>query len=189
MQAQGSEDPKVVSALRSGQDRVYAMALVHELVYQIEDLSSIDISDYATRLVSYLADAYAVERAALSFDTAPIVIKLDEALPFGLLLNELVSNAFKYGGPMSAERPLRISIFRRLEGQAQSAVLLVEDSGPGLPEAAGARRKTLGFSLVQALAAQLGGKVDFGHGLGRDGKGLRVEFSFPLSPGAKEDGA
>jgi two-component sensor histidine kinase len=192
MQAQGNEDPKVVSALRSGQDRVYAMALVHELVYQIEDLSSIDISDYATRLVSYLADAYAVERAALSFDTAPIVTKLDEALPFGLLLNELVSNAFKYGGPMSAERPLRISIFRRLEGQAQSAVLLVEDSGPGLSEAAGAQQKTLGFSLVQALAAQLGGRVEFGRGSSRDGpggRGLRVEFSFPISPAAMGEGA
>jgi two-component sensor histidine kinase len=196
MQAQGSEDPKVVSALRSGQDRVYAMALVHELVYQIEDLSSIDISDYATRLVSYLADAYAVERAALSFDTVPIVIKLDEALPFGLLLNELVSNAFKYGGPMSAESPLRISIFRRLEGPGESAILLVEDSGPGLPEAESARRKTLGFSLVQALATQLGGRVDFSRGICRDGscrdgsggRGLRVECSFPLSPAATEGG-
>lgn len=185
MQAQGSEDPNVVSALRGGQDRVYAMALVHELVYQMEDLSSIDISDYATRLVSYLADAYAVERSALSFDAAAIVIKLDEALPFGLLLNELVSNAFKYGGPMSAERPLRISIQRRLEGPAESAVLLVEDSGPGLPEAAGAERKTLGFSLVRALAAQLGGKVDFGRG----DRGLRVEFSFPLSPDGPGEGA
>jgi two-component sensor histidine kinase len=187
MQAQGSDDPNVVSALRGGQNRVFAMALVHELVYQMEDLSSIDISDYATRLVSYLADAYAVERAALSFETSAIVIKLEEALPFGLLVNELVSNAFKYGGAMSAERPLRVSILRRLEGSAESAVLVVEDSGPGLPEAASAQRKTLGFSLVRALAEQLRGRVDFGGG--RGGRGLRVELSFPLSPDAPMEGA
>jgi two-component sensor histidine kinase len=157
------------------------MSLAHELVYQMEDLSSIEASDYAERLMGNLQVAYGAPEGSIVSRLDALTLDLDRAVPFGLLLNELVSNAIKYAMP-SAAAPVRVRL-ELLPGQVgEEALLSVEDSGPGISAEvleAGGRGGSLGLSLVDALARQLGGISAWG--TGPSGSGTRAEVRFPLS--------
>ncbi|HRY55847.1 MAG TPA: histidine kinase dimerization/phosphoacceptor domain -containing protein [Spirochaetia bacterium] len=176
MQASVAGDGEVSVALRDGQDRVYAMALVHELVYQMGDLSSIDVAEYASRLATHVADAYSAERELLGFELDELRLELERAIPFGLALNEILSNAFKYASRSAVTLSLRV------EGaEGGRALLRVEDGGPGMPEGGpSARSSSLGISLIRGLAEQLHGEVSWSPG--REGRGTAVVLSFPLTP-------
>jgi two-component sensor histidine kinase len=179
MQAESSQDPAVIAALRAGQDRVITMSLAHELVYQMEDLSSINLEDYATRLLAYLADAYGIGRERLGLSLAALSLDLERALPVGLVLTELVSNACKYGCKGRAECALRVAL-APVDGRPGMAELIVEDEGPGLPAGFEAvEGRSLGVSIVLALARQLHGSVSWGSP--DSGRGTRVSFRFPLA--------
>jgi len=174
MQANGSSDEAVASALRDGQDRVYAMSLVHELVYQMADLSSIDAADYVSRLAMHAADAHRICRDRIELKIERFCLGLERAIPFGLALNEILSNAFKYAAGEGG--PVRLSL-RVEDGIAE---LRVEDAGPGMPPGVlDAERSSLGISLIEALATQLHGRAAWGPGLG--GRGVGVAFRFPLA--------
>ncbi len=179
LQAEGIEDEPSQRALRLAQDRVYAMSLAHELVYQMSDLTSVEASDYASQLIANLQLVYGAGALSVLSDLEPMKLGLDRAIPFGLALNELVSNAFKYASP-SARAPVRISL-ALAGGDGKAEVLLsVEDSGPGISEelrAAGGRPGSLGLSLIEALANQLGGRTVWGRGA--NGTGTSAEIRFP----------
>ena len=177
LQTEGLEEAAALRALRLAQDRVYAMSLAHELVYQVPDLAQIEASDYAGQLIANLQAAYAVLEGSVASELRPMRLELERAIPFGLVLNELVSNAFKYAKP-SGDRPMRIAFGP--SGDGGSAVFVVEDSGPGMPtdafEAEG-RTGSIGLSLISALSAQLEGTISWGTGPG--GTGARAELRFP----------
>ena len=177
MQASEAADEAVAAALRDGQDRVYAMSLVNESVYQMSDFTSIETSEYASRLAIHLAETYSFPRERIAFDFARIDLGLERAIPFGLALNEMLTNAFKYAG----EGAITMSLLQsRSAGDGQALVALsVQDEGPGMsldPE--GARAGSLGLSLVQGLAEQLGGRATWTAGPG--GKGTVARLDFPL---------
>ena len=176
MQAGETRDGAVGVALREGRDRVYAMSLVHELVYQMGDLSSIDAAEYAARLALHAADAYSCPRERLELSLSGVDLGLERAIPFGLALNEMLSNAFKYAGGMS----ICVSL-ETLPGDGGPASVLLEvrDEGPGMRAGAlegGAG--SLGIPLVRGLAGQLGGSADWSPG--RGGRGTRATLRFPL---------
>jgi PAS domain S-box-containing protein len=174
LQAEGAAEEARPNPLRVAQDRVYAMALAHELVYQVPDLASVEAADYAERLLSNLRMVYGVPEGAVLVDMLPMKLALDKAIPFGLVLNELASNAFKYASPSPAG-PVRVSLSTPDGGE--EAVLSVEDSGPGLPSGKPAEKVgSIGLSLVDALARQLGGGVLWG--VGKGGVGTRAEIRF-----------
>jgi PAS domain S-box-containing protein len=179
LQAEGLEEAAALRALRLAQDRVYAMSLAHELVYQVPDLAYIEASDYAGQLISNLEAAYAVPDGSVVSDLRQMKLELERAIPFGLVLNELVSNAFKYAKPSRAQ-PVRIAFGPGDDGV--SAVFVVEDSGPGIPAEAfdvDGKSGSIGLSLVSALSGQIGGTVSWGTGPG--GAGARAELRFPAS--------
>jgi PAS domain S-box-containing protein len=179
LQAEGLEEAAALRALRLAQDRVYAMSLAHELVYQVPDLAYIEASDYAGQLISNLEAAYAVPDGSVVSDLRQMKLELERAIPFGLVLNELVSNAFKYAKPSRAQ-PVRIVFGPGDDGV--SAVFVVEDSGPGIPAEAfdvDGKSGSIGLSLVSALSGQIGGTVSWGTGPG--GAGARAELRFPAS--------
>lgn len=188
MQAGCSKDEAVALAFRDGQDRVFAMALVHELVYQVDDLSSIDAAEYVARFARHASDAYAVPRDRIELDLSRVFLELERAIPFGLAFNEMLSNAFKYAtGPGTGlvRISLRIGPDREEGGEGTPATkvveLLVEDAGPGLPPGSlDEGRSSLGVSIIRALAAQLGGRVAWRPG--REGTGVGVSLRFPLVP-------
>ncbi len=159
------------TALQGAQDRVFTMSLAHELAYQMPDVSSIDVGDYASRLVAYLADKYFVSRERIQAEYGHLGLDLERAVPFGLLLCEISSNALKYGlGPSGG---VRLSL--RTGMDRAEIVLSVEDDGPGLPPEVIARG-SLGLSLIVGLAEQLRGSASWER---PEAGGTRVVVRFP----------
>ncbi|WP_292935950.1 histidine kinase dimerization/phosphoacceptor domain -containing protein [Noviherbaspirillum sp.] len=144
-------------ALKEAADRVRAMALVHEKLYQSGNLSSIALDGYIVDLCRQLGDAAgAGERGiVLAAEAEPIQVGLDIAVPLGLVLNELISNSLKHAFPGGR----RGRVFVQLEREdAMSMRLTVADDGVGLPPGmTPATTPTLGLRLVTALATQLDG--------------------------------
>ncbi len=163
MQALASGSESVVAALTDTQDRIRAMALVHEKMYRSRSLASVDMRDYVTDLMQALLHAHAVspDAVALSLDVAALRFPIDAALHCGLIINELVSNSLKYAFPAGT----RGTIFLGLRRDGKETELRFRDDGPGLPrdlDLAGI--KTLGLKLVYNLAVrQLRGTIELRH--------------------------
>ena len=154
------------------QHRVRSMALIHEKLYQTDDLADIDFAVYLQGLVSELARSYRLNpaRTSVSVDVESIRLGIDTAIPCGLLVNELVSNAFKYAFPNDAEGEVKVS----LHSKDREFTLVVEDNGIGIPENVDWQNtESLGLQLVHTLAGQLGGEVSM-----NSTEGTRFEIVF-----------
>ena len=163
-------------AMRRMHARVRAMALVHERLYMSKNLGEVEMRDYLPALVQQIAASYRAEagNVEVATEAEPMLFPLDRAIPFGLLVNELVTNALKHAFETSGRGRVRV----RLARQGGQAELLVEDDGKGLPEGFDARGvKSLGMQLVLGLVSQLGGRLDIGE---RGGSGASFRVFFPL---------
>jgi two-component sensor histidine kinase len=140
-------------------DRIAAIAAIHELLYRSDSFSQVDLAAYARRLLDQVGSLYDQDsRIRFSVEGEDIAIDLARAVPFGLLLNELVSNAYKHAFPPDAGGELYVAL--RKDGE--DLELQVRDSGVGLPEGFGdGLPRTLGLQLVRMLTRQLGGTVTF----------------------------
>ncbi|MCM0755686.1 HAMP domain-containing protein [Desulfovibrio aminophilus] len=141
------------------ENRIRAMALVHEMLYESDDLGGVDLAVYVPRLTQAVVKAAAPPGGVqLSIDTVPARLPLDQAVPFALLLNELLTNACKYGLPPDRPGRLDVSLARDNDGLA----LRVADNGPGLPQDFDPLQgPSLGMRLVTGLADQLGGALSW----------------------------
>ena len=147
-----------VEILRESQNRVKSMALIHEQLYETTDLAKIDFGKYAQGLTANLFDAYGIEpaRIRLTIRADDIALGVDMAVPCGLIVNELVSNALKHAFPQETNGTIDI-VIQYLEPDRINIV--VADDGIGMPEAhTDAEKKTLGLRLVDTLIAQLDGR-------------------------------
>ena len=135
--------------------RVRSMALVHERLYEERDFSSIDLAGYMRSLVALIGDIYGGS-IDYGWDVEPVEAPPETAIPFGLLVQEALTNALKYGATEGGG--IRISLFlhRREGGEVE---LRVSDEGPGFPR--DRPEKGLGMELMKALAAQLDGRLGF----------------------------
>ena len=158
-------------------DRVRTMALVHETLYQTYNLAKLNFADYATRLLSYLWDAYrgTIGPVQLKFAVAPVVLPVEMAVPCWLILNELVTNAIKHAFPNS--RAGTVTVAMAHEVATGTVILRVQDDGVGLPAGIDCSKAlSLGLRLVQMLAGQLHGTVETGSGPGTE---FRINFKLP----------
>lgn len=154
------EDVAMKELLEDIKHRVRSMALVHEKLYQAGDLANVEFSDYAKSLLSYLWHTHKTEKLNVKLDTAlePIHLPVTTAVPCGLILNELVSNAFKHA--FKGRDSGKVIITLRVNDQ-DKAQLTVRDDGIGLPSEKDWRQTTtLGLRLVQMLAEQVRAAVD-----------------------------
>jgi two-component sensor histidine kinase len=159
MQADTAAHPQALASLAEARNRVAAIASMHELLYRSESFSEIDLSQYARRLVQHVVSFYEKEsRVNVSVIGEGIDVDLARAVPLGLLLNELVSNACKHAFPGNADGRLEI----RLNDADGAIRIQVKDTGPGFPPGLNhSPSATLGLQLVHMLAGQLGGTVNF----------------------------
>ena len=174
MQAAALNDPKSANALRDSQDRVQSMAMIHEMLYGSEMLADLDFSEYAERLLGELSTSHGLggSRVRLRTDVSPLRISVDRAIPCGLILNELISNAMKYAFPDEREGEILISL---TPCGAEHAVLGVADNGVGLPDGFALQNtRSLGLRIVNILARQLDGEL-----LVHSHPGTRFEVRFP----------
>ncbi|NVN90390.1 MAG: PAS domain S-box protein [Desulfuromonadales bacterium] len=167
-------DEHSLNAFRESQDRIRAMALVHETLYQSKDLASIDFAEYIEKLAGFLFNSYLADRVriTLTVDVGHIPMDIDSSIPCGLIISELVSNALKYAFPDGRHGEITIRLTTREDGKIS---LLVADNGVGLPPGLDFRNtETLGLQLVTMLTKQLRGQIGIS---GDHGTSWEITFS------------
>ncbi len=160
LQAEQMGGPENLGMFRESQDRVQSMALIHEKLYQSEDLARVDFSEYIQGLVSYLLRSYASQagRVRPVVEVEEIFLGIDTAIPCGLVINELVSNALKYAFPDGRSGEVRVAL--RSDGEDRFT-LTVGDDGVGFPDELDFRNtESLGLQLVITLVDQLEGSIE-----------------------------
>jgi PAS domain S-box-containing protein len=166
LQAGQLQDEAVRNALQDLTHRVRSMALVHEKLYQSTDMARIDFAEYVQSLLNYLWRSYgaAASRIRLVFNLNPVTLPIHTAVPCGLILNELATNALKHAFCGRDGGEVHVSL------QAGEQVCLrIRDNGIGLPAGLDWRQaKSLGLRLVQILARQLSAAVEVSSGEGTE---------------------
>ena len=166
-------DPKTRQILVESQQRIRSMSMIHEHFYQSNNLAKVDFGDYLQSLVDFLHRSYIITagRVTLSVEVDQDVrVNMETAVPLGLMVNELVSNAFKHSFK-SGEGVLSVSLRRE---DAESYSLTIADDGPGLPEGFDlSKTESLGMRLVETFTRQLKGKLTINR---ENGLGFRLDF-------------
>ncbi len=173
LQSNGISDPAARDSLQISQDRIRSMALVHEGLYRSEDLSHIDFAEYVRKLSGHLYSISADKGLKISFDIEIDDIRLDvnQAIPCGLIINELVTNSLKHAFP--EERKGEVSIHMR-KGKKGELTLIVADNGIGLSTDIDLRNtESLGMQIVTDLVQQLSGTIRM-----RSGQGTEFKIRF-----------
>jgi two-component sensor histidine kinase len=166
LQARLSGDPKLAEAFRASESRIAAMTLVHEALSEAQSLPTIDLGAYLKRLIDLLLDAYGRDRAEITLDLAPLQLSTTQAVPCGLVLNELISNAVRHAASPGGRA--RVTVSARTAGSGV-VELSVSDDGPGLRGA----RPGVGLELVAGLVDN---QLDGTHEM--SGPGLRHVIRF-----------
>lgn len=176
LQARNVNDPGTLEVIKESQNRVSSMALVHEKLYQSKNLDKINFSEYITDLVNSLTRSYQSQsnRVKININVERVAFKLDIAIPCGLIINELVSNALKYAFTDSLEPEITISMHASVEHEMN---LVIADNGKGIPADFDWRQsRSLGLRLVSNLTRQLSGKIDL-----LDHEGTAFNLTFPIT--------
>ncbi|NNF19375.1 MAG: sensor histidine kinase [Flavobacteriaceae bacterium] len=159
LQARSISDPEMRTLIKSSQNRVISMAMVHEMLYMREDISKIEYKSYVQELGEYLLKSVkgATDNVSLQIDIPDIQLGIDTAIPLGLLINETITNALKYG--IKDEEPGEIHITLRKVNQ-EEYILMIGDDGVGYPDDIDLKNsKSLGLKLIHNLARQLKGSI------------------------------
>ncbi|WP_180355937.1 sensor histidine kinase [Aliirhizobium smilacinae] len=154
--------------------RIGAMIAVHEQIYNTDQFEEVEVAPYATRLISDIASGYDMP-VKLDLDLAPIALDRDQALPLGMIINEVVSNAFKYAFAGRSEGTLTV----RLLQDGDDLTMTIRDDGPGIAE--DGRTTGMGTKLISSFVRQLGGKSEL-----RNDNGAVFTLTAPLESDARE---
>ncbi|OYU25910.1 MAG: PAS domain S-box protein [Burkholderiales bacterium PBB2] len=168
-------DESVKRVLRESKNRIRAMALTHQLLYERNDFTELELGPYLKRLAALLRESYSDPQQSIQVQVqAPdsgLSIHLQEAIPCGLIVNELVTNAFKHAFPDGRAGTIEIHAERDADGRLR---VEVGDDGVGLAQRPDWKdSRTLGFQLVPLLAEQLDGQLSL-----LDGPGTRIRVCF-----------
>lgn len=171
LQAMGVKDEETRDVLRTGNQRVKSMALVHKRLYQGADLGYVEVEGYVSALFSELDSAFIDPgvKVVRQLKAENILLDVDTIIPFGLILTELITNSFKY----AKANPLHVVI--SLEEQTEGTFLLTyQDNGVGMPDTFDIKKaRSLGMRMIHRLSQQLNGTLTF-----RNENGLRIEIQF-----------
>ena len=178
LQADTLENSEVIKVFQDSKNRVHSMALVHENLYRFGDLARIDGIAYVNKLVDNLFDTYGdlAENIAseINIELSSFPVDMDTAIPLGLIITELTTNALKHAFPSYREGLIRVTLKSLSPG---TVMLTVSDNGVGLPgEIDLQESKTLGMQLVFLLSQQLKGTITF-----EKKNGTMVTITFPYT--------
>ena len=167
LQQYSIKDPYSLEAFRETKNRVNVMAMVHEEIYKSKDLSSIEVGDYIENLLKSLYRTYITntELVKLEMDVEAINIDIDNAIPLGIIINELITNSLKYGFPEGKKGKVNLSLFSKNEDY----ILIESDNGIGIPEEIDFKNaETLGLQLVNTLVSQINGDIELNRNNGTE---------------------
>lgn len=177
LQAEYIKDESARGYFNDSQNRVKSMAIIHEKLYQTRDFTKIDVKDYVSNLTLSLFKAYNINTnlVEVDVDISNISLDVDTAIPCGLIINELVSNALKYAFSDGRKGKVTIKLLPVEEDKLQ---LTVSDNGLGLPNDLETKEvQSLGLTLVHILAKQLNGSVEV---ISKNGTTFIVTFLKPF---------
>jgi len=168
LQSRHVKDERSLDMFKEAQTRVASMALVHEVLYQSKNLERIEVSGYVHHLVTSLFHMYGAGQNRIRFNVGvePISCGIDTAIPFGLIVNELVTNALKHAFPDNREGEVNVAL-RSLA--PEEYLLTVRDNGVGVPETVDfLNTSSLGLKLVITFVTQLQGQIELNRNHGTE---------------------
>ncbi|WP_338877400.1 histidine kinase dimerization/phosphoacceptor domain -containing protein (plasmid) [Spirosoma sp. SC4-14] len=173
-------DQAAQSAIRESQNRVHAMALIHQKLYQSDQLTAIPMVGYVTEIVDYLIQSFNREDTVRKqISLTPVDLDVTLAVPLGLIINEVVTNSLKHAFPFNQTGIVGVDL-KRLDSQTYQ--LTVSDNGIGLPAYINPNRsRTLGMSLIRGLSKQLGGRLQI-----NQSDGVQISLTFTEEKIVKE---
>ena len=159
LQSQQLTDDSAIKAVKSSESRINAMALIHRKLYTVDQNRTVDIKEYITELIQYLVYSYGYHERnfKLDLEIREINIDVDKAIPLGLILNELISNAFKHA---YENQPNPTLIINLAYPDVHQLNIRIKDNGGGLPGINGKEKKTFGMKIVSTLIKELKGSLD-----------------------------
>jgi PAS domain S-box-containing protein len=163
---------EALEVFKESQNRIKSMALIHEKLYQSEDLTRIDFPEYIRSLVYHLFKSYAVDYSVIQplINVEDILFDIDISIPCGLIINEIVSNSLKYAFPDGKKGKIEIDL--HIEGDKN--IIEISDNGIGIPEGLDIQNSdTLGLRLVNILVDQIDGKIELDN---TNGTSIKIEF-------------
>lgn len=174
LQTKNTRSKAAIEALEEGKSRVKAMALIHQKLYQHDDLSVIEMQGYIESLVNSVQSVFKKggHNINITIDAEGVELDIDRAIPFGLILNELVSNSFKYAFPEDDENG---KIYIHLRKNGEQGFFEYTDNGVGLPEDTDERtNSSMGIRLMNRLVNQLQSMLN----IDKTAEGVRFWFNF-----------
>ena len=173
LQSKAVNDEAAKDALMEGRNRVRSIALIHQNLYQYENLSSIELKRFVIDLCRQIELVYKKQSKILMNIEVPVLyLDIDSAVPLGLIMNELLTNSFKYAFNDSNAGEISLQIQVVAEGKYE---LICADNGPGLPPGLDlTRTTTLGLQLINDLSRQIGGKMKYQH---KNGASFFINFT------------
>jgi two-component sensor histidine kinase len=173
LQSKVLTDETAKDALREGRNRVRSIALIHQNLYQFENLSTIELKRFVNDLCRQVESVFKKQNpVAVNITVPDLHLDIDTAVPLGLIMNELLSNSFKYAFNDVTEGEINLGIRSVTEGKYE---LLYSDNGPGLPADFNvAKASTLGIQLIYDLSRQIGGNVKYEN---KNGASFSINFT------------
>lgn len=180
LQSQGVKNKKMLDAFQESQQRLHSIALIHQKLYQNENLARINIQSYIDDLVGTIHQSFHSKHRNIDFQVTAegIDLDIDTAVPLGLIVNELATNAYKYAFSQVKDGILTISMKRNMDMYR----LIIKDNGPGIPENINIfETESLGLRLVSILSRQLQGKLEV---KSDNGAAFYLDFADVMKPKA-----
>ncbi len=174
LQMQEDDDPRIIRLLGDAQARITAIAQTHDQLWRGDRIGIVVLDDLASGLVTGLQEQ--APQCRIECAAEPIAISADTAIPLGLMLTELVTNAIKYAGGERQSGAIDV----RIAEEGDVIMMTVTDNGPGMPKGFDINtqsRASLGMRMIASLTRQLGGTIAFTPDL--NDKGTRVCLTFP----------
>jgi two-component sensor histidine kinase len=156
-----SNNEHLKKIMEDGQNRIKSMAMVHQLLYQTEDYQNLNLKEYSKLLIRSISSSQQLQGREISTEIQmeDVYAHIDVAVPYGLILNELVSNSFEHGFPEGNSGTISVLLQKKKEGKFD---LIVRDNGIGIPNDIDNRQKnSMGINLIKGLAWQLRGSLSY----------------------------
>lgn len=153
-----SDSPEVATALEDCRGRVFAMALVHDNIFKTSSFKDLNFKEYVVNLVREIINTFGNDdKTQINIDADEVYLDISQAIPCGLILNELITNSFKYAQLENEKLKIEIT----LKQTKSSIELRVSDNGPGMLDKMLENTNGLGLELIKSLVEQLGGTYCF----------------------------
>jgi two-component sensor histidine kinase len=162
LQSEGIDDEKAKAAVIEGQSRVQSIALIHHKLYRTDDVSAVEFNSFVNDLYKQVASVFKQLGSEIDFEVEAnqTQISIDTAVPIGLILNELLTNTFKYAIKKDKQNKIKV----KLDSADSTGLckIIYSDNGPGMPATFELKNSTsLGMKVIQLLTKQIGGKLNF----------------------------